>query len=74
MLDIEDFLIYVRRDEIPPEPPDGLSVSGFSWNSGLSYWSGREECTARGMWALVYTQWVEQLAELLRRLDQRKGK
>jgi hypothetical protein len=62
---LEAFLAYVRRGEVPPEPPDGLSPGGWDMppDYGIKYYEARDECTARGMWCVVDLGWTALLAE-----------
>lgn len=63
MLEIEDFIDYLKRGEIPPEPPYGSSPHGRNYNPGISIYPGRDEVTARGMWAIVDKIWTKKLAQ-----------
>lgn len=62
---LTDFMVSVRKGQIPPEPPDGLSVSGYSRPSEItfSYYTARAECTEKyNMWAIVSDDFARQLA------------
>jgi hypothetical protein len=67
---LEDFLAYIQNDEIPPEPPDGLTSGGWEFegflndaDTWMNYLSVRRECNERGMWAIVDKIWTRELAE-----------
>lgn len=56
---IEQFIAFLDNQKIPPESPDHCGQALYN----PKLWSGREKCTKRGMWALVYRSWVQVLAE-----------
>jgi len=59
-MEIDNFLSFIDRGEIPPKPP-GCTMMG---RQGLDIgFDGRSECIKRGMWAIVERQWVRKLAE-----------
>jgi len=63
MISLESFLTYIREYKIPPSPPEGSSSMG---SIGVNYKetdNAREECTDRGMWAIVDKVWTKQLAD-----------
>ena len=59
MLQIEQFMGYLDRGEVPPRPftPDSIKCMG-----GYEY---RDQCTSRGMWALVDLEWTKELADII---------
>jgi hypothetical protein len=64
MIDIDDFKEYLKRCEIPPEPPKGSSPFGNTWDhADISMWVGRDDIISRGMWAIVDKIWTKKLAK-----------
>ena len=57
-----DFIVCLDRQEIPPEPPRCQRWRDIYDRSTSPPTDWREECTKRGMWALVYRSWVRELA------------
>lgn len=65
MLPLEQFLDNVRQDIVPPSAPS-QSMNGWEYlsdNKFLTYCRAREECTSRGMWAIVDMVWTRELAD-----------
>jgi hypothetical protein len=62
-LPLSEFLDYVRRYEMPPLPPETASPWGHAMQGDLDSWNARNECTRRGMWAIVDKVWTQALAE-----------
>ena len=64
MATIDEFLATIRKGEIPLGPPietslKGLGLSADAW---VSHFEAREECIKAGMWAIVYDEWIKELA------------
>ena len=56
MIDVEEFLTYIREGKVPPNTPSEVEIM----QSEFAY---REQCLERGMWALVDLQWTKHLAD-----------
>lgn len=62
----EDFLTYLRFEEIPPAAPEGSSPYGRNFMSGdfMAGFEARREATeTHWMWAIVDQVWTKMLAE-----------
>ena len=64
MVTIDEFLATIRKGEISLRPPIGTSANGFNLDPDTwsSYYEAREECIKAGMWAIVYDEWIKELA------------
>ena len=64
MATIDEFLATIRKGEIPLQPPIGTSTNGLNTDpyAWPSYYEAREECIKAGMWAIVYDEWIKELA------------
>jgi len=64
MIEIDDFVEYLKKGDIPIEPPDGSSPYGRDWKMGnIEVWKGRDDTISRGMWAIVDKIWTKKLAK-----------
>lgn len=59
-MDIEEYLGYIRRYEIPPIPPQGLM---FDYIGSMEQTIARGICTDHGCWTVVADSWLRPLAE-----------
>jgi len=57
---LEQYMEYIRKYEIPPEPP---YMPRDSLYAELDHYKARDECTSRGLWTVIADTWVAQLAE-----------
>ena len=64
MATIGEFLATIRKGEIPLRPPIGTSTNGFIIDSDTweSHFKARDGCIKVGMWAIVYDEWIKELA------------
>lgn len=61
-MDVERFVEYVQRGDIPPEPPD-IDRWYYMVDKVTDYINYRHICTGLGMWAIVDMVWTKQLAD-----------
>lgn len=64
-MELEEYLGYIRKYEIPPRPPD---YTMFNTPSNLGdhateQISARNECNSYGLWTVIADTWVKQLAD-----------
>lgn len=58
LMEMDQFFRDVKNRKIPDGPPNTYMSGDYMLHS-----RGREFCTERGMWAIVYRTWTDQLAE-----------
>lgn len=58
----KEFIECISIGDIPEFPPVGSSVGGNIYDFHIDHFSAREECTSRGMWAIVDKVWTKELA------------
>jgi hypothetical protein len=64
---LEEFIGCIKNGEIPLFAPEGSSRGGWNFSKKhkdfLKAFHGKECCNELGMWALVYHEWVKELAK-----------
>jgi hypothetical protein len=62
---IKEFISCINNGEIPLFAPEGSSRGGWHLNCGdfLKTIQGKTVCNELGMWAIVYHEWVKELAK-----------
>lgn len=62
---IDEYLEYIKRQEIPPLPPDAVLENTWA-NLGDTYMEqleARNVCTSYGLWVVIADTWLKPLAE-----------
>jgi hypothetical protein len=62
-LTLEEFLVYIKNNQIPPDSSFAYKDWYFSMESTLSLFEARQECNKKGMWAIVDKKWTCELAK-----------
>jgi len=62
---IEEFIDCINNGEIPLSAPEGSSKGGWHLNCEefLKMFQARKRCNELGMWAIVFHEWVKELAK-----------
>lgn len=63
MIQLDEYMQYVRSNQIPPVPPIGTSPMGHGCPFSVDTYRMRDECTSRGLWTVIDQVWTKQLAE-----------
>lgn len=62
-----EFMDSIYNGEIPLFAPKGSSKGGsnrdIAYIYSQKYWQCRDECITLGMWAIVFHEWVKELAK-----------
>ncbi len=62
---IEEFIDGLNNGEIPLSAPEGSCTGGWHFNCEdfLKTFQARQKCNELGMWAIVFQEWVKELAK-----------
>jgi hypothetical protein len=63
---IKEFIDCISNEEIPLSAPEGSSRGGWQLDDSETFiktFQGKKRCNELGMWAIVFHEWVKELAK-----------
>lgn len=66
-LSIDDYISYIKKDEIPPYPPKRFNDKSqyYAKDDFIDYHRYRKICTDRGLWTIIDRNWVKELTAFI---------